>query len=115
MRLSKLTFGLLAAALASPVSGQTVAQDVRCLVLSDIFTKAAIQPRAKESAEKSVIFYLGRIDGRADQRTLANALRAQRATINPQTAGSEMGACATRLVRASQAMEAINRSSQPAK
>lgn len=103
----------LAAAAASPATAQTLPQDVRCLMLSNLFGQASTDQRAREAAQKSLLYYVGRVEGRADTQTITNTMRAQAATVDPATSGTEMAACNARLARAMQAVQAMGRAAAP--
>jgi len=115
MTIKKLALATLMLSCALPASAQTVPDDVRCLMLSNFFTKAATDDRAKQVARQTLIFYLGRLDGRATPQALTAAMRAQAPTIDPKAAGPAMNACAARLGKAQQAVQAASRAIVPAK
>lgn len=99
----------------SPVFAQSVPDDVRCLLLSNGFAKSAKEERAKQIAAETLIFYVGRLDGRAASQVITDAMRGQASSIDPKTAGPEMTACAARVARAKQAIQALGRNAAPAK
>jgi hypothetical protein len=109
MKISKLVAALFLVAIGTPALAQSVPDDVRCLVLSNIFSRNAKETPGRESAAKSLLFYLGRLDGRADVRTITNAMRALNGKIDPKTAPAEMSACAARIVHAQQTIQAAGR------
>jgi hypothetical protein len=115
MTIRNVALVTLAFGLALPASAQTVPEDVRCLMLSNLFAKAAANDQAKQLAGKSLAFYLGRLDGRATPEALAAAMRAQAPTIDPKGAGPAMNACAARLARAEQSVQAAGRAVVPPK
>jgi hypothetical protein len=120
MKISKLVLGLFPVALAlsaqvSSASAQSVPSDVRCLLLSNLFSKKAEAEPARQAAAQSLIFYLGRLDGRVAPRALEAAMRAQSNAIDPKAAGPEMATCAARLVHAQQTVQALGRAAAPAK
>lgn len=115
MTIRKLALAMLILGCAMPASAQTVTDDVRCLMLSNLFTRAATEDRAKQVARQSLAFYMGRLDGRASPQALAAAMRAQAPTIDPRAAGPAMNACAARMARAQQALEAAGRAAAPKK
>jgi hypothetical protein len=115
MTIKKLALATLLLSCSVSVSAQTVADDVRCLMLSNLFTKAATDDRAKQIARQTLAFYLGRLDGRATPQALTAAMRAQATTIDPKIAGPAMNGCAARLGKAQQAVQAASRALVPAK
>jgi hypothetical protein len=115
MKFRTIAAATLALACALPSSAQTVPDDVRCLMLSNLFTKAATEDQAKQVARQSLAFYLGRLDGRATPQALTAAMRAQAPTIDPKAAGPAMNACTARLAKAEQAVQAAGRAVSPTK
>lgn len=106
--------GLLVLGLATSAQAQTVPSDVRCLMLSNIFAKEGGDARSKEAAAQSLLFYIGRLDGRATTQVISAAMRAQRSTINSTNASADMTACAARLQRAQQTIQAAGRAAAQA-
>jgi hypothetical protein len=106
---------LVVLGLVSSAHAQTVPDDVRCLVLSNMFAKAGGDARIKEAAAQSLLYYMGRLDARANAQAITAAMRTQGATINAQTAPTEMSACAARLQRAQQMIQAAGRAAAPHK
>jgi hypothetical protein len=82
---------------AAPAAAQSSASDVRCLILSNAFTKGASQEQAKKAAEYSLAFYLGRLDGRLNDAQLRTAIAEQQKTLQVATAPTEMQGCARRM------------------
>ncbi len=116
MKLVKLAATLLLiSATATPAIAQGVPEDVHCLVLSNAFSKGASDPKGKQIASETLVFFLGRLDGRASSATIVSAMRAQVGKIDPKTAPTEMRACAARFARAGQAIQAMGKAAQPAK
>ena len=98
--------GLLFIGLASPASAQSIGDDVRCVMLGNAFAKVGGDDRQKGVAARAMLFYVGRLDSRANEQAITAAIRAQRTTMDPKTAGAEMTACAVRMQRAMQTFEA---------
>jgi hypothetical protein len=107
--------GLLILGLVPSAHAQTVPDDVRCLLLSNMFAKSASDARGKEAGAKTLLYFLGRLDARANEQTITAAMRAQGATINARTAATEMSACAARMQRAQQMIQAAGRAATPPK
>lgn len=115
MKISAFAVGLALAGIVSPASAQSLPDDVRCLWISSLFAKGASAEPQRQSALQSMLFYTGRLDGRANSRELADAFRTNGPMINPATAATEMSACAARVVRAQQALQALARAAAPGK
>jgi hypothetical protein len=114
MKISTFVAGLVLAGLAAPALAQSVPDDVRCLMLSNVFAKKAKEARGREAAAQALLFYVGRLDGRADPHAITAAMRAQ-GRIDEHTASTEMGACAKRVFQAEQTIQALGRAAAPAK
>lgn len=97
---------------AAPASAQSVPDDVRCLLLSNVFGKAGNNEKAKEVASETMVFYIGRLDSRSDDQAITRAMRAQAPTIDAKTAGQEMNACVTRVTRAKQRIQTLGSAAQ---
>ncbi|GAC1410202.1 MAG: hypothetical protein NVSMB6_10560 [Burkholderiaceae bacterium] len=106
---------LLLALYAMPVQAQTMNEDVRCLVLSNLYSKGAANDQARGAAVQAKAFFLGRLDGRTDTRTLGEALRHETAVLNPKASGPLMTACAGRVARAERSLQAVGRAMAPKK
>lgn len=113
MKLGYFLGAALISGLAMPVSAQSIQSDVRCILLSGMFVKAAKDDRGKQLARATGAFYLGRINGRADARTITDALRGESKTITAKTAGSQMQVCAAKLAEAEKSLNAMGRTLQP--
>lgn len=115
MTIRKLILASLVIGFALPASAQTVPEDVRCVLLSNLYAKQATDDHGRQLASQTLAFYLGRLDGRANQQALATALRNQAPTIDPKTAGPAMNTCALRLASAEQGIQAAGRTIAPSK
>ena len=111
---SKLSVPLIIVGIASPACAQTVPQDVRCLLLSNIFAKGASDEKVRNAAAQSLAFYVGRLDGK-DPQGISTAVRSQASSIDPKTSGPAMNACASRLALASKSIEALGETAPPHK
>jgi hypothetical protein len=102
--------------LASPACAQSAIDgDVRCFLLSNAFAKQATDEKARGLAATSLAFYLGRLDAKANVATIADAIRRDRQTIDPKTAGTQMSTCAAHMGRLEQSIETAVKSGAPAK
>ena len=106
----KLRILALALALAgAPAAAQTADDDVKCLLASNLFTRAEKDPAKNKVAVLASYFYLGRVDARLSGQQLAAALQKQAGALTPQTAGPIMTACAKRLQGAGMAIQAVGK------
>lgn len=90
-------------------------EDVRCLLASNLFTKAEKDPAKRQVAVLASYFYLGRVDGQLSGQQLANALKSQAPAIKPESAGGIMTACAKRLRSAGMAIQTLGKQLDAAK
>src|ERR1700709_2475265 len=103
-----MKFKLFAAALSSlamvsPAVAQSAPDDLHCFLLSNVFAKAEKDDKRRLLAAQATMFYLGKIDGRVNPVALKTAMTAH---LDPQMAGPQITACARRLGRAEQALQA---------
>jgi hypothetical protein len=115
MKRNLIAVGLLLLGAATPAAAETIQEDVRCILLSGMFIKAAKDEKGQQIARLTGAFYLGRIEGRADAKVLAEALRTESKAIDGKTAGTLMDACAAKLGHAQQTMNDLGRTLKPAK
>ena len=94
-------------ALGAPAAAQNSNSDARCLLVSNIFAKAATNVKAREAANLASFFYLGRLDGRMAGPRLAATLVAQQKTITTANAGAVMNGCVQYMARRRAALQAL--------
>jgi hypothetical protein len=82
------------------------------LELSNAFAQGATDDAAKQAAARAVFFYFGRLE-HADPQAVKSAM--QNLKIDPKTAPEGMTACAARLDRAVQAIQALGKPPTPGK
>lgn len=70
--------------------------DVKCLLLSNLYAKAATDEKAKTTALQASFFYLGRMTGPAPE--VQARLLAEAKTIDPAKSSGTMEACAKAMV-----------------
>ena len=90
---SALSIALAAATVPAAAEAQSVADDVRCLMVSNVFAKAATEAKAKQIAQSAKLFYGGRAS-QLSMGDLKEAMAAQQARIDAANAGETMKACA---------------------
>ena len=102
---------IMAAALtAAPAAAQTGEQDVRCLIVSNIFSQSEKDPAKRQVVTAARLFYLGRVDARMSGPALRTALVAQAKGITAQNAGPAMTACARSMQGKMAALQALSQS-----
>lgn len=84
-----------AAMLAAPATAvaQTPAQDVRCLIASNIFANTEKDAAKRQAAGAARLFYLGRVDARVNGASLPGALTAEARGITAANVGATMTSC----------------------
>ena len=117
----RFTIGLIQAAtifaasvLATPASAQA-GNDVQCLLASNLFAKAAKDPKARTAAEASKLYYLGRIHGRLNATQLKAELLAQQKAISPKNAGAIMNGCARQMESGIKLIQSVTQQLAPKK
>jgi hypothetical protein len=110
MKFKLLAAGLLSVAMVSPAVAQNAPDDLHCFLLSNFYAKAEKNVKPRLIAEQATMFYLGKIDGKVNPQVLRVAMTAH---LVPQIAGPQMMACAQRLGRAEQALQATITSVAP--
>lgn len=99
---------ILAAVIAAPASAQTADQDVRCLIVSNIFSNTEKDAAKRQIASAARLFYLGRVDARMAGPALKSSLTAQAKGITAESAGPAMTACARSMQGKMAALQALS-------
>jgi hypothetical protein len=89
---------------AGPAAGQSLTNDAKCLLVSNIFSKSN-DAKAKELATQARFFFLGRMTGSPSQ--IEAALASQGKTIDAQNVASIMQSCAAAVVQKAREVQAI--------
>ena len=103
MRIRRMASLAAVALLTSAPAAAQATNDVKCLMASNLFSKAAKDPKARTVAEAAKFFYLGRLSGRISEQQLRAQMQAQAKTITKANAGNVMNAC-TRQMQSGAAM-----------
>ncbi len=96
-----------ATVLAGPASAQGVDGDVRCLLLSNFFSKTEKEAPKKQMAAMTGLFYAGRVDARLSGNALKAQLIAQTKALQGQNSGQLMTACAQQVLANQRNLSAI--------
>lgn len=99
---------------AAPARAQA-GNDVKCLLASNLFAKAAKDPKTRTAAEASKLYYLGRIHGRLNAAQLKAELLAQQKAISSKTAGAIMNGCARQMEAAIKMIQGVTQQIAPKK
>lgn len=87
----------------APAAAQGV-DDVRCLIASNFFIKAAKDEKARRVAESAGFFYLGRLD-RFSPAQLRIAVTQQRKALTGVNLTATMNNCANRMISSVRSFE----------
>jgi len=112
MKALSIAFATALLATGGAAAAQT-ASDAQCIVLSNAFSGQATDPKAKEIAEASLYFYLGRV-GNLTAAQLKTMLDAQAKTITQASAGPAMQKCAAAIQAKVDLLKTIAATSKPA-
>ncbi len=98
---------------AAPLAAQSVDDDARCALASNVFSKVEKAPAKKQLATLASFFYLGRLDGRLSPAQIRSALLAQGKLMKQADLGTTMTACAKRLQATNTALQGPAAQAQP--
>lgn len=104
-RMARIASFLALAICANPASAQSV-DDVKCILASNIFVKAAKDDKMKHIAEDAAYFYLGRMN-RFKPADLRLAINQQKKSLSSANAGAIMNLCARNMAEAGKAFDGI--------
>lgn len=110
-------FSMAAAAAALAWGTAATAQsssDARCIVLSSVFSRTGKDAQAKQLAEASMYFYLGRVSPSATPAQLKALLDQQAATITDANNGQLMGECVKKFTTELTLLQSIGGPAKPA-
>lgn len=115
MKLGAISLAVTVAIFAAGPASAQANNDVRCLLASNLFAKAAKDPKARTAAEASKLYYLGRIHGRLNPAQLKAELLAQQKAITPKTAGNVMNGCARQMDSGIKLVQSVTQQLAPKK
>lgn len=110
-----VSLAALAALLAAAPASAQAGGDVKCLLASNLFAKAAKDPKTRTAAEASKLYYLGRIHVRLNAAQLKAEMIAQQKTISPKNAGVVMNACARQMESGIKMVQGVTQQITPKK
>lgn len=103
------------ALLASTPAAAQATNDVKCLLASNLYSKAAKDPKARTIAEASKYFYLGRVSGRLNEPQVRAQMAAQTKTITAANSGNVMNACVRQMQGSAVMIERVGKQLAPRK
>lgn len=110
--LALLIAGGLAAAPA-PAAAQSA--DLRCLLVSNLYSKASKDGKARQIAEVTKYYYLGRVHGRMSEAQLKAQMAALQKVITPANAGPTMNGCMRQMQAAATTIQRVAQQAAPRK
>lgn len=115
MKFAAISIGLATAVLTATPAQAQANNDVRCLLASNLFAKAAKEPKARTAAEAGKLYYLGRIHGRLSPEQLKAQLVSQQKTITQKNAGDVMNGCARQMDNGIKMIQSVTQQLLPKK
>ena len=104
MRHAGLAVSVAGALCAAPLAAQTIQEETRCLIVSNVFLKAAKDEQARRAAAMSAGYYIGRLSQRPQTPALKAALATPPAGLTNANAGAVMNACVARVSQSETAL-----------
>ena len=95
-----------AAGLAAPAAAQNMNNDVRCLIVSNLFAKNAKEAKARTLASSVRLFYGGRVSALSAAQIQAGVV-AQQKQLTPANIGTTMNGCARSMDQALKKIQAV--------
>lgn len=104
--LNAAALAILAALVPSTAGAQTIADEVRCVMLSNALATGSSNPRGRQIGASVGSYFMGRLDARAPAQVKA-ALAAQKRQVASAQAATMMDACVKRASRAEAQLRAL--------
>ena len=118
MALLRMTLmsALASSALLNASASAQNATDVKCLLVSNFYSKNAKDDKIRRVAESATYFFLGRIDRRLSRTQLKTALEAEQRALSRANVGPSMDACHLDMQASAKMLESVSQElKQPAK
>ena len=106
VQITSILVALAGAAHAEP----PVNENIRCIMLSNLYANGAKDEHLREIASDSRFFYLGRIADSMTEAQIKAAAIAEGKTISNANAGAEMNRCAEPMIARAKLMSAVSAS-----
>ena len=107
-----LSLGLIA---AGPAVAQDAGSDVRCLLVSNVFARVETDATKKGLAQAAAVYFSGRAVARLSPAQIKAQIVAQSKTVDKNSGGPIMTACAKRFQQDQRMMQTIGQELQKAK
>ena len=98
-------FGLVL--IGAPAMAQTAEKDLRCMILSEAFSKVEKEPAKRQIAAATGLFYFGRVDAQISGNALRSQFIAQKSVLQQKNAGEAMTDCAKEFISHQRALQTI--------
>lgn len=102
-------------AITAPASAQDVGSDVRCILVSNVFARIETDATRKQLAQASAMYFTGRVTGRLSAPQIKAQILAQSKSVDKNTGGPIMTACAKRFQQDQRMMQGIGMELQKSK
>ena len=109
----RIAAAVLVMSVGAPAAAQAT-NDVRCLMASNFFARAAKDEKVRKAAEVNKFYYLGRLSTHLNQQVRAQMI-AEGKTLNAQNAGKVRDACAAQMRLVAAKVEAVGKQAAPGK
>ncbi len=97
---------IVTALTAVPAIAQVAGDDVRCMIVSEAFSKLEKDPARRQLAMSAGLFYFGRVDAQISGPALRTQFLAQKRILQKQDAGQIMTACAKAFIARQRGLQA---------
>ena len=92
---------------AAPAIAQTAEKDVRCMILSEAFSKLEKDPAKRQVAAATGLYYFGRVDAQISGPALRSEFMAQKSVLQQKNAGQAMTDCAKEFIAHQRILQTI--------
>lgn len=94
-------------AFATPASAQDAASDVRCILVSNVFSRVEPDVKKKAVAQATGLYFSGRVSARMSPAQIKAQIVAQAKGLNKDNSGPVMTACAKYLQENQRMMQGV--------
>jgi len=109
------TAAVLASMMVSTPAAAQATNDVRCILASNYFARAAKDDKVRQAAEANKFYYLGRLSTHLNQQQIRAQMVAEGKALNANNAGKIMDACAAQMRTSAAQVEAVGKQLAPQK
>ena len=92
---------------SGPALAQNTQKDLRCMILSEAFSKLEKDPAKRQVAAATGLFYFGRVDAQISGAALRSEFMAQKSVLHQKNAGQAMTDCAKEFIARQRILQTI--------